>query len=175
MKRVEVVPYDPTWQQAFEVEAQQIAATLGPSIVALHHVGSTSIPGIWAKPIIDLLVEVVEIAQVDHQSPAMESIGYQAMGAYGIPGRRYFRKHSTAGTRTHHVHIFEVGSPEVERHLAFRDYLRAHPDDAQTYSDLKRQLAKAHPTDIEAYMDGKDSFIRAIDEKAAKWRSPIHG
>jgi GrpB-like predicted nucleotidyltransferase (UPF0157 family) len=92
------------------------------------------------------------------------------MGEYGIPGRRYFRKHDAAGVRTHHVHVFEVGSAQIERHLAFRDYLRSHPAEAQAYSELKRRLAQTHPTNIEAYMDGKHGFIQAIDAKAAVWR-----
>ena len=100
----------------------------------------------------------------------MGDLGYEAMGEYGIPGRRYFRKHNAMGVRSHHVHVFEVGSAQIDRHLAFRDYMRTHPHDARAYSDLKRQLAKAHPTDIEAYMDGKDAFIQAMDVKAAEWR-----
>lgn len=171
MRKVEVVPHNPTWKAAFEEASQQIAKTLGDNAVVIHHIGSTSIPGIYAKPIIDLLAEVTTIAQIDAKSDAMRQIGYEAMGEYGIPGRRYFCKHDSDGIRTHHVHMFGLGSPQIERHLAFRDYLIAHPEDAQTYSTLKRQLAETYPTDIEAYMDGKDGFIKAIDAKAAAWRS----
>lgn len=169
MQKVEVVPHNPLWQTIFELESQRIAQALGENAIAIHHIGSTAIPGIYAKPIIDLLVAVRSIAQVDGQT--MVAQGYEAMGEYGIPGRRYFRKNDAAGMRTHHVHVFEMGSAHIERHLAFRDYIRAHPKEAKAYSTLKRQLAKAHPTDIEAYMDGKDGFIQAIDAKAATWQS----
>ncbi|MEM9766596.1 MAG: GrpB family protein [Cyanobacteria bacterium P01_D01_bin.71] len=172
MRKVAVVPHNPAWQQAFELESKQIAQILGENVVAIHHIGSTAIPGIYAKPIIDFLVAVRAIALVDRQSGAMGQLGYEIMGEFGIPGRRYFHKDNAAGIRTHHVHVFAVGSAQIERHLAFCDYIRAHPADAQAYSDLKRQLAAAYPTDIDAYIAGKDSFIQAIDIKAAVWRSP---
>jgi GrpB-like predicted nucleotidyltransferase (UPF0157 family) len=93
------------------------------------------------------------------------------MGEYGIPGRRYFRKDDPEGVRTHHVHAFQAGSDEVVRHLAFRNYLRAHPADAQRYSELKRKLAREHPREMDAYMDGKDGFIKEMDRRAAAWRA----
>ncbi|WP_199247897.1 GrpB family protein [[Phormidium] sp. ETS-05] len=170
MKRVAVVPHDPQWADAFAVESQQIADALGENVVAIHHIGSTAIPMIYAKPIIDLLVEVKDINQVNQQNSTLESLGYEVMGEFGIPGRRYFRKNNPAGMRTHHVHIFEVGSPQVERHLNFRDYMIAHPEAAQKYSDLKQELGQKYPNDIEKYMDGKDGFIQEIDQKAARWR-----
>jgi GrpB-like predicted nucleotidyltransferase (UPF0157 family) len=99
----------------------------------------------------------------------MEAIGYQIMGEYGISGRRYFCKDNEIGIRTHHVHMFAVNSAQVKRHLLFRDYLIAHPQEAQQYSELKQKLAKEYPYDIESYMDGKDEFIKEIDKKAAQW------
>lgn len=170
MKNVVVVPHDPRWRDSFEAEAKDIAAALGDTVVAVHHIGSTAIPGIHAKPVVDLLVEVRDLAGLDAGSPAMESLGYEAMGEYGIPGRRYFRKANQKGTRTHHVHAFRAGSEEVVRHLAFRDYLIAHPAKAQRYSELKRKLAAEHPRNIDGYMDGKDGFIREMDRRAAEWR-----
>ena len=127
---------------------------------------STAIPQIHAKPIIDMLVEVKDITNVDTHSSEMEALGYQALGEFGISGRRYFRK-----ARTHHIHSFEVGSPQIERHLAFRDYMIAHTEAAQEYSELKRKIAKKYPDNIQGYMDEKDGFIKAMDLKAAKWRS----
>jgi GrpB-like predicted nucleotidyltransferase (UPF0157 family) len=173
MKNVEVVPHDPRWRDAFTAEARHVTAALGESAVAIHHVGSTSIPGIHAKPIIDLLVEFRDLAEADARSPAMESLGYQVMGEYGIPGRRYFRKDNPDGVRTHHVHAFQTGSDEVVRHLAFRDYMLAHPADAQAYSELKQKLAREHPRDMDGYMDGKDGFIKEMDRKAAAWRASL--
>src|SRR5918998_4131572 len=171
MMKVEVVPHDPLWRDAFEAEAKHVTAALGENVVAVHHIGSTAIPDIYAKPVIDLLVEVRDITEVDGRSSAMESLGYEVMGEYGIPGRRYFRKDNEEGTRTHHIHAFESGSAEVERHLAFRDYMIAHPVDAQKYSELKRRLAEEHPQSMDGYMDGKDGFIKEMDRRAARWRA----
>jgi GrpB-like predicted nucleotidyltransferase (UPF0157 family) len=173
--KVEVLPHDPRWRDAFEAEAKHVAAALGENVVAVHHVGSTAIPNIYAKPVIDLLVEVGDIAEVDGRSSAMESLGYEVMGEYGIPGRRYFRKDNQEGIRTHHVHAFESGSAEATRHLAFRDYMMAHPEDAQRYSELKRKLAEEHPQSMDAYMDGKDDFIKEMDRMAARWRTSHAG
>ncbi|AFZ29310.1 protein of unknown function UPF0157 [Gloeocapsa sp. PCC 7428] len=170
MRKVEVVPHNPQWQDAFVKEKQHILQALGNNVVAIHHIGSTAIPHIYAKPIIDLLVEVKEIAKADQCNLSMEVLGYEAMGEFGIPSRRYFRKNNAAGVRTHHVHTFEVGNPEVEKHLAFRDYMISHLAYAQQYSDLKRELARKYPHDIDSYMDGKHGFIQQMNEKAAKWR-----
>jgi len=164
--KVEVVPHDPNWRSAFESESKLIVLALRDNMVAIHHIGSTAIPQIHAKPIIDMLVEVKDILKIDTHSSGIEALGYQAMGEFGISGRRYFRK-----GRTHHIHSFEVGSPQIERHLAFRDYVITHSEAAQEYSKLKRKLAKKYPDNIHAYMDGKDGFIKEIDLKAAKWRS----
>jgi GrpB-like predicted nucleotidyltransferase (UPF0157 family) len=175
VRKVEVVAHDPRWRDAFEAEAKQVAATLGENVVAVHHIGSTSIPSIYAKPIIDLLVEVGDISEVDGRSSAMESLGYEVMGEYGIPGRRYFRKDNREGIRTHHIHAFGAGSAEVKRHLAFRDYMIAHPFEAQRYGELKRKLAEEHPHSTDGYMDGKDGFIKEIDRRAARWRASRAG
>jgi len=91
------------------------------------------------------------------------------MGEFGIPGRRYFRKNDAMGNRTHQIHAFEVGSSGAVRHLAFRDYLIAHPEAAQAYGALKEQLAAQHPVDFEAYMDGKNAFIQENEAKAVVW------
>ena len=171
MSKVEVVPHNPQWRDAFEAEAKHVAAALGENVVAIHHIGSTAIPDIYAKPVIDLLVEVRDIAEVDGQSSAMESLGYEVMGEYGIHGRRFFRKDNQEGIRTHNIHAFEAGSAEVERHLAFRDYMIAHPGAAHRYSELKRKLAEEHPQSLDGYMDGKDGFIKEMDRRAAQWRT----
>ena len=171
MRKVEVIKHNPKWQEMFKAESNQIAEALSKNVVAIHHIGSTAIPYIYAKPIIDLLVEVKDIVKVDKQNKLMEALGYQVMGEFGIPGRRFFWKENQEGIRTHHTHIFTVGSDQVERHLAFRDYMIAHPEDAQNYSELKRRLAREYPTNIDSYMDGKDNFIREIDQKAAQWQT----
>jgi GrpB-like predicted nucleotidyltransferase (UPF0157 family) len=168
--KVLVEPHNPLWADMFDAEAKLVTEALGPNARAIHHFGSTAIPTVYAKPIIDLLVEVAEIHEVAAHNPAMASLGYEAMGEFGIPGRRYFRKDEQAGVRTHHVHVFAAGSSEIQRHLTFRDFLRAHPAWAARYSELKRSLAAAFPDSIEKYMDGKDAFIKDVDRIAAEWR-----
>jgi GrpB-like predicted nucleotidyltransferase (UPF0157 family) len=169
MRKVEVVPHNPNWNQDFQDESAQVMAALGDNVIAIDHIGSTAISTIYAKPIIDILVSVADIAKVDDRNTPMQALGYEVMGEYGIAGRRYFRKDNESGSRTHHVHVFIAGSAQITRHLAFRDYMRVHPEEAQRYSDLKQQLAKQYPDNIEGYMDGKDEFIKAIDQKAAVW------
>lgn len=169
MQKVKVVPHNPNWRNEFETEAERIAAAFGETLVAVHHIGSTSIHGIYAKPVIDMLVEVRDISEVDARNPAMGLLGYEVMGEFGIPGRRYFRKDNQAEIRTHQIHTFEAGSPQIKRHLAFRDFMNAHPQEAQKYSELKRNLAAEHSQNMDAYMDGKDDFIKEIDLQAVQW------
>lgn len=165
MRKVEVVPYKVEWVMMFEEESRKIKEVLGEEVVDVYHIGSTSIPNIHAKPVIDLMVEVVSIDKIDEYNHGMEQLGYEAYGENGIPKRRFFSK--GGNNRTHHVHIFEKGNPEMARHIAFRDYMIAHPEEAQIYSQLKQSLAKQYPYSIEQYIEGKDSYIKSIDEKAA--------
>ena len=171
VKRAVIVePYNPLWVSKFEEESRHIARTMGAIVVKVHHIGSTSIPNIYAKPIIDMLVEVIAIEQVDSRNAAMVAFGYVAMGEYGLPGRRYFRKDNVQGIREYHVHTYALGSPEGFRHIAFRDFMRAHPELAQQYSDLKCQLAHQYPEDIQSYMDGKNAFIKDMERRALAWK-----
>ena len=175
MSRVIVAPHSPHWAEMFRTESDLVCQALGPNAVAIHHIGSTSIPRIFAKPIIDMLVEAADLAAVDHHNASMEALGYEVMGECGIPGRRYFRKDNAEGNRTHHVHTFAAGTNDVERHLAFRDFMRAHPTLAEQYSDLKRKLARVYPNSIEQYMDGKDGFIKEVERRAAEWQAGTGG
>jgi GrpB-like predicted nucleotidyltransferase (UPF0157 family) len=167
-----VTPHDPSWAAMFERAAAEIAAVLGAQLIAIHHAGSTAIPGIRAKPIIDLVVEVQQLNALDAASAALQALGYTAHGEHGIPGRRFFTKVS-GPTRTHNVHSFQTGHPEIARMLSLRDYLRAHPVDAQAYSLLKEELSRQFPTDIESYTLGKSAFIEEIVRRAQTWR-PQH-
>ena len=173
VQRVFLVPHDPRWAEEFSRESSVVAGAIGDLLIAMHHIGSTAIPGIDAKPIIDMLAVVSDVALLDESRPQMEALGYEAMGEFGISGRRYFRKNDACGNRTHQIHAFQTGSPQIERHLAFRDFLRAHPDRAKQYEALKRRLAELHPTDIASYTDGKDEFIKEMDARAAAWRKQI--
>lgn len=166
---VVVVPHDPTWIEHFHLEAQRLLVSLGDNAMAVHHIGSTSLPGCFAKPIIDILVVVKNLNLVDEQACALESIGYEAKGEFGIPSRRYFRKENSQRIRTHHVHAYEVGNEQIARHLAFRDFLLAHPEWASKYSQLKQSLAATHPDSMADYIHGKNDFIQHIDRLAAAW------
>lgn len=166
---VQVLPSQAAWRPAFDAEAASLRDALGDCVQALHHIGSTSVPGLAAKPIIDMLLEVPDLAALDARSAALVAMGYDALGEYGLPGRRYFRKSDAQGQRSHHLHAFTAGHAEVLRHLAFRDYLIAHPEVAAAYGALKLALAAAHPEDIDAYMDGKAPFIKDHEARALRW------
>jgi GrpB-like predicted nucleotidyltransferase (UPF0157 family) len=171
MRNVRVVDYDPAWPVAFEREAALLTGIFGADLVAVYHIGSTAVPGLPAKPIIDIMPVVHDIARVDLYNDDMMAAGYEPRGEYGIPGRRYFSKGGDE-ERSHHVHAFQIGNPGVARHLAFRDYLRGHSDVAQEYATLKITLARRFPHDIEGYMDGKDAFIKDLEWKALAWWTP---
>lgn len=166
---IRVVGHDPTWSAKFEAEAARIAEAVGDATVRIHHIGSTAIPQTKAKPIIDILLEVTSHGVLDQKAPKLEALGYEAMGEFGIPGRRYFRLDDADGTRAHQLHAFEAGVPNVVRHVAFRDYMRAHPSIAEEYGAMKERLAKAHPHDGAAYVDGKDAFVKEHERRALAW------
>ena len=164
---------DPRWAIYYEHESAAVTGALGDACVAIHHIGSTAIPGICAKPVIDILAVVRSVEALDARSAQVEALGYEAMGEFGIPGRRYFRKDDALGNRTHQIHAFAAGSPQIARHIAFRDFLRAHSGYAEEYGALKQRLAAQFPSDISAYTDGKDEFIARVDALAAEWQSSV--
>jgi GrpB-like predicted nucleotidyltransferase (UPF0157 family)/GNAT superfamily N-acetyltransferase len=166
---VEVVPYDPQWPARFAEESAAVHAALGDTVIRIEHIGSTSVPGLAAKPIIDMLPLVRSVAELGGRIPAMAAIGYLPRGEFGLPGRCYFVK-GTAYARRVHCHAYAIDHPEVERHLAFRDYLRAHPVARDAYAALKIEMAQRHPADIVAYMDGKDALIKQLEAESLRWR-----
>lgn len=166
--KIRIYPYDPRWQDAFLAEVGCLSGILRENGVQVFHIGSTSVPGLAAKPVIDIMPVVLDIAAVDGQTAQFAAIGYEAMGEYGISGRRFFRK--GGDERTHHVHIFAADDTQnILRHLAFRDYLRCHPDVCGEYAALKTALAARHPDDIDAYCDGKDAFVKCAEGAALQW------
>lgn len=168
---VTVVKHDPSWVVQFEEESQRLCQSLDTIIVNIHHIGSTSIPDIHAKPVIDMLLEVDDVTALDLFNEPLSLLGYEAMGEYGIPGRRYFRLDDCKGVRRFQLHAFQTGIYDVIRHLAFRDYMLAHPDLASLYGTLKEQLAREHRNDMDAYIAGKDSFIKEHEREALAWRT----
>lgn len=168
-RRIILAPPDPAWPEQFRAEAARLRTILGDEAVAIEHIGSTAIPGIPAKPTIDVLVAARDLAAIDALRPTLEAAGYAWRGENGIPGRRYLVC-GTEEAHTHHVHILCAGNPEIARHLAFRDYLVAHPAEAQAYARLKEQLAARLADDPAAYTEAKSAFIREVDARAAAWR-----
>jgi len=171
-EKIELQPYTPQWEILFKKEAEALASVFGGTLLKIHHIGSTSIPGIVAKPIIDMLPVVKDILEVDPITSLIEALGYEAKGEYGMPGRRFFVK-SQEGKRLFNVHVFEEGHPDIQRHLLFRNYLRAHPEEALAYAELKKELVLKYPTDIERYCWGKEDFIKEMDKKAAIWYNSL--
>ncbi|MEQ7052080.1 GrpB family protein [Paenibacillaceae sp. P-4] len=165
-----VTKYNENWNRMFEDEAQKIKAIFRDELIEIHHIGSTSVPGLQAKPIIDMMPVVKDITRIDSFNEQMKELGYECMGEFGMEGRRYFRK--GGDHRTHHVHAFQMDNIEdIQRHLAVRDFLRTHPEVASQYGSLKERLARQYPDDIEAYMDGKDLFVKNLEKEAIDWHA----
>ena len=167
LRKVEVYSYSKKWPLMFAEEVAKLKLIFGNELVDIHHIGSTSVPGLKAKPIIDIMPVVRDIKVVDKYNQKMQDIGYEPKGENGIPGRRYFQK--GGDNRSHHVHIYQVGSNEIKRHLAFRDYLQRHPDVKKSYGELKERLAQQFPYNNESYINGKERLIREIEIRALDW------
>ncbi len=164
---VDLVPYDEAWPSLFDEERLRIESALGSLAEAIEHVGSTAIPGVAAKPILDIMVGMRSLRDAECCIEPLEQLGYEYRGEAGVPGRLFFRM---GNPKTHHLHITEIGSEFWERHLLFRDYLRTHPETAIEYARLKHRLADRFRSDRAAYTDAKTGFIsevvrRAMEEK----------
>lgn len=157
MRKISVVPYDDNWPDLFATECTLLQPVLGNVMTQIHHIGSTSVPGLAAKPVIDILLEVNDLNTLDSLNPVMTNAGYTARGENGIPGRRYFTKGGDA--RSHQVHAFTTGDAQLENHLAFRDYLRANSEAAAAYAQIKREAAWASHNDSQRYCALKEDFI----------------
>lgn len=155
---IEIIPYDLKWPQMFESEAKPIQQALGDNCLAVHHFGSTSVPGLSAKPKIDILAVVKQIGSID--STALEKIGFESRGEV-IPTGRYYCKESPRV----HLHVFEERNPLIAQNLKFRDWLRTHEKDREAYAALKIKLAAVH-TDGMSYCRAKTEFINQIIAKA---------
>lgn len=156
---IEIVRYNPRWTVAYQQEKELITAALKQEIIDIQHIGSTFIPGLSAKPIIDILVAVPQLAAAEKYSSKLQKINYQYIYYAENVDRLFFRK----GTpRTYHVHIVEYASWTYWRHILFRDYLIAHPQTAQQYEQLKREMAIKFKVDREAYTESKTQFIQSI-------------
>ncbi|MGJ8644485.1 MAG: GrpB family protein [Luteolibacter sp.] len=167
--KIEVLPYCPEWPASFEREKTLLLASIGQVTMEVHHIGSTAVESLAAKPIIDIMLEVTSLKELDTCDEKIIQLGYEAMGEYGIHGRRYYRK--GGDERTHQIHAFQTADKNLTRHLAFRDYLRTHPDVRNEYGKLKIQVASHCNHDIGHYCDGKNDFIKLHEAKALEWMS----
>ena len=160
MPRVLVKAYDPEWPRAFE----RIHAHVWPAVqhcsMSLEHVGSTAVPGLASKPVIDACIVVASPRDIPYVVKAVTKLGYTHSGELGVPGREAFRQ--PPGLPKHHLYASYRGSLSLRNHLGLRDYLRAHPEAAQQYGELKKQLAKRFPDDIDNYIAGKTDFVLGI-------------
>jgi len=177
-RRIEVVNYDPSWETRYEIEARGLRGVFGEALVEVHHVGSTSVPGLWAKPTVDILVEVVEGCHIPSFDPSMEAAGYICRGEClnatipGTPGRYYYVRKDGLVHLTH-MHACMVGHPQIAEILCFRDYLRSSSDASERYANLKAELATEFAYDNIRYMQGKDALVKEIIVEAIQWSSKV--
>ena len=164
---VEIVDHDPSWAVKFEAERPRLAGVFDGKVIGIEHIGSTSVPGLCAKPIVDILVGLRELELSAEEIEGMERLGYEYLGEFGLPGRLYFRK---GEPRTHHVHVVAHGGDHWKRHLFFRDALRSDPEELRRYDELKRRLA-AEGHSREAYTELKTPFIREVEARARAQRA----
>ncbi|MCE7988264.1 MAG: GrpB family protein [Caldilinea sp. CFX5] len=160
---VALQPYAEEWAALFQAEAARLQAVIGSYVLDIQHVGSTAIPGIPAKPILDIAVAVTTAEAAALCLQPLSTLGYLYHGEAGVPGRYFFTK---GDPRTHHLHMNEITSADWRQQIAFRDYLRQHPKQAQAYAALKLRLADQFATDRSAYTTSKADFIAGILQKA---------
>jgi len=174
-KHLIIVDYNPAWPELFEQEKAHLLAALGDRVETIEHFGSTSVPGLAAKPVIDILIGVRDLAEVERFCiAAITGLGYEYVPDYEdeMPNRRYFRRSDADGVRTHHVHLWPVDHPDYDRHIVFRDYLRTHPDEAAAYEAVKRELITQFD-DGNDYAEAKSVFVLPCEERAFAWRAGL--
>lgn len=165
---VELVPYDKNWKHQFEQEKQLLFKTFGDKLIAIEHIGSTSIPNAWAKPIIDINVAIESLDDAPDFVKDLESLGYVNMPNRWFSDRYFFPKGSEK-LRTHHLNLVEQSSETGwVAPLLFRDYLIAHPEELQAYNDLKKDLAKRYKDEREKYTEAKSDFVKDVLQKTRK-------
>jgi GrpB-like predicted nucleotidyltransferase (UPF0157 family) len=167
---VRLVTYTAQWATLYREEESHLREIIGAHVIDIQHIGSTSIPGMIAKPILNIGVAISRFEEGFELVAPIESLGYEYVGEHGIPRRHYYNK---ADPRTHHLHMLEHDSSEWRNCILFRDYLRTHAQAAQEYAELKRALARRYRTDRTAYTDGKAEFIVRVLEAAE--REAAHG
>lgn len=168
-QKIEIVSYDPAWPTLFQQEAERLTKALEGHAAAIHHIGSTSIPNMAAKPVIDILIELKNLDVINVVASELNTLGYEKLRRQVIPNRSFFSLLDKNNARHFHLHIYEVGDPQVIRHVNFRDYMINHPDEAATYENLKKNLAQQFKYERLQYVLGKDKLVQHIDAKAKLW------
>lgn len=167
-RKSRVTPYNKSWPDLFKQEAKQIQQALGAFVKKIHHIGSSAIPNMPAKPIIDMMLECEDISDIEKIKIKLQPLGYLYFSRQVIPYRSFFTRKYTEEVGFH-LHIYEQGDPQIKRHINFRDYMISHSEDAESYAKLKLSLAKQFKDDINNYSIGKDKFVQEIDMKAKLW------
>lgn len=167
-RKVEVVPYDPKWSEFFNHESYKLREALGDHLRETYHIGSTAIPNMPAKPVIDIMLVCENLDAIDNITQKLNSLNYYNIRRHVIPHRSFFTKRQDEQINFH-LHIRERGDPQINRHVNFRDYLIAHPSDAKQYAELKMKLADQFSEDMNSYVFGKDKLVQEIDTKAKLW------
>jgi GrpB-like predicted nucleotidyltransferase (UPF0157 family) len=173
VNHIEIADYDPRWPDIFAALRARTADALGSLVQRIEHVGSTAVPGLPAKPIIDLDVVIATWSDLPATIERLQPLGYHHEGDLGVPGREAFT--TPPDTPPHHLYVCTTDSPQLARHLAFRDHLRTHPDAARAYAALKRSLARRFGADRGAYTEAKTTFIERILETDKDRAGPSHG
>jgi GrpB-like predicted nucleotidyltransferase (UPF0157 family) len=167
---IELHPQDLKWATYFGAARLTLFAALAPYALDIQHVGSTSIPGIKAKPVIDIAVAIEQYPLPDDVLTSVKALGYTYLGEYGIPRRHLFFQRG--GPVGYNIHINELANGEFQSHVLFRDYMRANPEAAQEYENLKLELARRYD-EVTLYADNKGEYVQTILRKAHEWRKDL--
>jgi len=171
MRTIKLEAYNKKWKKDFKKEIIKIKAFLSKELIGAYHIGSTAILGIKAKPTIDILLEVNSINNIDKYNDNFIKFAYTPKGENGIKERRFFQKGGK--NRTHHIHVFQQGNPEIKRHILFTGFLNAHQENAIAYEKLKIELSTKYNNQPNKYSQGKSSFIQKIDDLARDWNKNV--
>lgn len=169
MTKYSIEAYNPEWPTKFQGIKAMLESVFGAKALTIEHVGSTSIPGMKAKPIIDVLVVVESMSALQNEKGEILSLGYQLQEGYVAPNTLLFRKVDAQGNKLENIHVCKSGAPMEKQFLVMRDYLRTFPEEAKRYADFKDELTQKFPNDYESYRAAKDPFLKNLEQKAYKW------
>jgi GrpB-like predicted nucleotidyltransferase (UPF0157 family) len=164
-----IEPYNPEWVLKFNVIKENISKIFKEKAIAIEHMGSTSIPGMSAKPLIDVLIVVAKIEPFTEEKSQMESLGYLWGENYIAPDTLIFFKEESNGSKTENIHVCVKGSFKANQFIQTRDYVRTHPERAMSYTKLKKELKLKYPDDYQAYRDGKQAFLDETERLTYEW------